>query len=93
MIETVWYISILTNSCAIALAALLGVLYENWRKNSLKNKNKPSTTSLEWYDYLAFFTLTGLGALFSYYITYILFGYVPMSKLKRGLISIDALNK
>ena len=91
--ETVWYISILTNSSAISLAALLGILYEQWRKKTITKKHLTTDSSLQWYDYLAFFVLTGLGAILSYSITYILFGYVPMSKLKRGLISIDALNK
>jgi len=91
--NTVWYVSILTNSAAIALAALLGILYAQWRLKAMRKRHESLHATLEWYDYLAFFILTGLGALTAYAITYSLFGYVPMSKLKRGLISVDALNK
>ena len=93
MMKTIWYISILTNTAAISLAAVLGILYAQWRLKALRKKHKAVPTTLKWYDYLAFFTLTGLGALLAYSITYVLFGYVPMSKLKKGLIHIDALNK
>ena len=93
MIETIWYISILTNSAAISLAALLGILYAQWRLKTLRKKHQSVHTTLKWYDYIAFFILTGLGALIAYSITYTLFGYVPMSKLKQGLIHVDALNK
>ena len=78
--ETSWTISLLANSTAIAISAMLGI----WYTQRQKKKDKDRVVS--GWNYLAAFALVAIGAFISYLFAYILFGYVPMSRISRGLI-------
>lgn len=77
--QTRWYVSLVANSCAIAISALLGVW---WEERVPIEKRTPKG----FMDYLGAFLLVATGAFLAYCTVYILFGYVPMSQIARGFI-------
>ena len=80
--QTSWKISLLANSTAIAVSALLGIWYSQHQKKITKDEIQ----NVSGWKYLAVFALVALGAFLSYLVAYILFGYVPMSKISHGII-------
>jgi hypothetical protein len=82
--QTSWKISLLANSTALAVSALLGIWYSHHKMKTTKDDNQ----IVSGWDYPVVFVLVALGAFLSYLITYVLFGYVPMSKITGGIIRI-----
>jgi len=80
--QTSWKVSLLANSMAIAVSALLGIWYSQRQKRTNKDENQ----NVSGWKYLVVFALVAFGAFLSYMVTYILFGYVPMSKISGGII-------
>jgi hypothetical protein len=81
--ETSWKISLLANSTAIAVSALLGIWYSQRQRNNSKDKDQ----TISGWGYVGVLLLVGMGAFLSYLLAYILFGYVPMSRISKGLIN------
>ena len=79
--ETSWKISLIANSTAIAVSGLLGIWYSHHQKKNIKDDDKLSV-----WTYVVAFILVALGAFLSYLVAYLVFGYVPMSKISKGII-------
>ena len=80
--KTNWFLSLVANSCAVALAILINSLYTRERMKS--SITKPQTFKFK--DYFLSFLLSLLGAFLAYAFVYGLAGYLPMTRQWSGLI-------
>lgn len=78
--KTSWQISLIANSTAIAISALLGIWFSHRQNKKIKDDDQLST-----WTYVVVFLLVALGAFLSYLVAYLIFGYVPMSKIAKGI--------
>ena len=74
------FLSIFTNAIAITLSFYIGIFYTAYRKESyISEEGGPN---LKWYDYLVAMLLSILTALTSYFIVFVISGYLPMSRIQ-----------
>ena len=74
------FLSIFTNAIAITLSFIIGIFYTTYRKESYISEEGES--NLKWYDYFVAMLLSILTALTSYFIVFIISGYLPMSRIQ-----------
>ena len=80
--KTNWFLSLVANSCAVALAILINSFYTKERMKSALTKPR----RFQFKDYLISFLLSMLGAFLAYAVVYGLAGYLPMTRQWSGLI-------
>ena len=81
--KTNWFLSLIANSFAVALAILINSLYTTEKSKSRKNKPQ---SSFKLKDYGLSFALSIMGAFLAYSFVYALAGYLPMTRQWSGLI-------
>ena len=74
------FLSIFTNAIEITLSFIIGIFYTTYRKESYISEEGES--NLKWYDYFVAMLLSVLTALTSYFIVFIISGYLPMSRIQ-----------
>jgi len=94
--ETIWYISLLSNSAAVALTALVGYLFthsvfytrgeqlalEYDEDNSALKDSPKSTQKVSWRNFVFTLLASFATACVVYYIIFTVSGYVPMGRIK-----------
>jgi len=74
------FLSIMTNAIAIALSFIIGIFYTTYRKESYISTEEED--NLKWYDYIIALLLSIVTALTSYFMVFIISGYLPMSRIQ-----------
>lgn len=74
--------SLIANSFAISISVIVGILYSSLRYHWInkEKENIENHENLKWYDYIITFLVSFMTAAISYWIVYILIGYLPMSR-------------
>lgn len=78
-------ISLISNGIAIGLSASLTLGYAHWKSTHRTADDDHDYHNLTWYDYLIGGVIAIFSAAFVYFVTYYLFGYLPMSHVSEGL--------